>query len=441
MKISVIGAGYVGLVAAACFSHMGNSVICMDVDERRIEALKQGLIPIYEPGLESLVKRNMSGKTLRFTNELRDAVAHSLFIFIAVGTPAGQNGCAELKYVLKAAGDIGTYIEEYKIIINKSTVPIGTADRVRSIVEQKLRERNLSIEFDVVSNPEFMKEGDAVNDFMKPDRVVIGADNVRTAALMKEIYSPFEMDRNRLIIMDVRSAEMTKYAANAMLATKISFMNEIANMCERVGADVSKVRAGIGSDRRIGYSFIYPGLGYGGSCFPKDVRALIATAEECSCDARIIRAVDEVNRNQRNRITEKIKRFFSANGGTRGRTAAVWGLSFKPNTNDVRESPALDVVRSLLDCGVSVQAYDPEAIEQAKMALGEDARISYFNNAYQALKGADFLVLTTEWHLFRNPDFEQVKTLLKQPVVFDGRNQYDPGDMRAKGFEYFSIGR
>lgn len=441
MNISVIGAGYVGLVAAACFSHMGNHVTCMDIDEQRIEMLQKGDIPIYEPGLEGLVKKGISEGTLKFSTQMEQAVADSLFIFIAVGTPSAHNGCADLNYVLKAAEDIAARMDEYKIIINKSTVPIGTADRVRNIIEQKLRERSLDIEFDVVSNPEFMKEGDAVNDFMKPDRVVIGTDNVRTAALMKEIYSPFAMDRERLIMMDVRSAELTKYAANAMLATKISFINEIANLCERVGADISKVRVGIGADRRIGYSFIYPGLGYGGSCFPKDIRALIATAEECSCEIRIIRAVEEVNRHQRNLLAEKIRKHYSGNGGIDKKTAAVWGLAFKPNTNDVRESPALEVIRSLLESGIFVHAYDPEAIEQAKKALGEDPRITYFNNAYEALKGADFLVLTTEWHLFRNPDFGKIKELLNQPVVFDGRNQYEPIEMKARGFSYFSIGR
>lgn len=441
MNISVIGAGYVGLVAAACFSHMGNDVICMDIDGQRIEMLRTGKLPIYEPGLEDLVKRSISEENLTFTTQMKQAVADSLFLFIAVGTPTGHNGCADLKYVLKAAEEIGDCMDEYKIIINKSTVPIGTADRVRNIIQEKLRERNLDIEFDVVSNPEFMKEGDAVNDFMKPDRVVIGTDNVRTAVLMKEVYSPFAMDRDRLIMMDVRSAEMTKYAANAMLATKISFINEIANLCERTGADVSKVRIGIGADRRIGYSFIYPGLGYGGSCFPKDIQALIATAEECSCEIRIMKAVDEVNRMRKNLLAEKIRKHYSENGGIDDKTAAVWGLSFKPNTNDVRESPALGVIRSLLDSGISIQAYDPEAVEAAKEALGDDPRVSYFNNAYEALRDADFLVLTTEWHLFRNPDFGKVKELLKQPVIFDGRNQYEPDEMKARGFVYFSMGR
>ena len=332
-------------------------------------------------------------------------------------------------------------MEDYKIIVNKSTVPIGTADRVRKIIEEKLRARNLDIEFDVVSNPEFMKEGDALKDFMKPDRVVIGTDNVRTAALMKEVYSPFAMDRERMIMMDVRSAELTKYAANAMLATKISFMNEIANLCEHVGADISKVRLGIGADQRIGYSFRLPGLNRRLLLSKVISGLLIATADECSCETRIIKAVEDVNKTQRNIIKDKILNFYSGNGGIKGKTAAVWGLSFRPNTNDVRESPALAVIRSLLDSGVLIQAYDPEAIDTAKQAIGDDSRVSYFNNAYQALNGADFLVLTTEWHLFRNPDFQKIKELLKEPVIFDGRNQYDPAEMKSREFVYFSIGR
>lgn len=441
MKIGMVGTGYVGLVAAACFAHMGNDVICMDIDEKKIEGLRKGVIPIFEPGLDVLVKKNHDDGRLRFTTSLEETVHSSLFIFIAVGTPPDENGAADLQHVLAVAEGIGKCMADYKIIINKSTVPVGTADRVREVIREKLQERGESIEFDVVSNPEFMKEGDSINDFMKPDRVVIGTDNVRTAELMKEIYTPFAMDREKMIIMDVRSAELTKYAANAMLATRISFMNEMANICERVGADISKVRQGIGSDRRIGYSFIYPGLGYGGSCFPKDVRALISTAGAFQYEPRILKAVEEINLDQRRCFTEKIIRYFENKGGLKGKTAAMWGLAFKPNTDDVRESPAIDIIRMLVAQGAKIRAYDPEAVQGAKRALGENPSIIYCSNPYEALKGADFLTLATEWHLFRNPDFERIKKMMAAPIIFDGRNQYDPAEMRAKGFVYTCIGR
>lgn len=439
MRIGIVGTGYVGLVAAACFAHMGNDVICTDINAAKIENLDKGLITIYEPGLEGIVRKCHGDGRLRFTTDLVDTVRNSLFIFIAVGTPPDENGAADLKYVLKVAEDIGACMDSYKIIINKSTVPVGTADKVKEIIDGQLGIRGLSLEFDVVSNPEFLKEGDAVNDFMKPDRVIIGTDNVRTAELMKEIYSPFAMDREKMIIMDVRSAELTKYAANAMLATRISFMNEMANICELVGADITKVRKGIGSDRRIGYSFIYPGIGFGGSCFPKDVRALISTADEFQCDAKILKAVNEVNEDRCRKMMERIIRHHK--GDLRDRTAAIWGLSFKPNTNDVRESPALRIIKSLIEHGTKINAYDPEAAQEAKKVLGENGCVRYFKNAYDALAGADFLMLATEWHLFRNPDFDRVKKLLKYPVIFDGRNQYDPAEMRGRGFEYFCIGR
>ena len=437
----MIGTGYVGLVAAACFAHMGNDVICMDIDKNKIEGLKNGIIPIYEPGLDVLVKKNLQDGRLRFTTSLEETVADSLFIFIAVGTPPDENGAADLQHVIKVAEGIGDLMTDYKIIINKSTVPVGTADKVREVICRKLGERNLSIEFDIVSNPEFMKEGDSINDFMKPDRVVIGTDNIRTAELMKEIYTPFAMDREKMIVMDVRSAELTKYAANAMLATRISFMNEMANICERVGADISKIRQGIGSDRRIGYSFIYPGLGYGGSCFPKDVRALISMADSSRYEARILQAVEEINNQQRHLFAEKIVRHFEKKGGLAGKVAAIWGLAFKPNTDDVRESPAMDIIRDLLIAKVKIQAYDPEAVDSARRVLGNNPHVVYCTNPYEALKGADFLSLTTEWHLFRNPDFDRMKTLMAAPVIFDGRNQYDPTEMRARGFEYTCIGR
>ena len=441
MKIGIVGTGYVGLVAAACFAHMGNDVICVDIDEKKIEGLNKGVIPIYEPGLDVLVKKNSADGRLRFTTSLEEAVVNSLFIFIAVGTPPDENGAADLQHVLNVAEGIGQYMKDYKIVINKSTVPVGTADKVREVIRRKLQERRERIEFDMVSNPEFMKEGDSINDFMKPDRVVIGTDNVRTAELMKEIYSPFAMDREKMIVMDVKSAELTKYAANAMLATRISFMNEMANICERVGADISKVRQGIGSDRRIGYSFIYPGIGYGGSCFPKDVRALISTADGFRYEPRILHAVEEVNRSQRQCFAEKIVRYFKDKGGLAGKTAAVWGLAFKPNTDDVRESPAIDIIRHLVAQGAKIRAYDPEAIQSARQVLGEHPNILYCGNPYDALQGADLLALTTEWHLFRNPDFDRMKKLLASPVIFDGRNQYDPAEMRARGFTYTCIGR
>lgn len=439
MRIGIVGMGYVGLVAAACFAHMGNDVICTDINAGRIEHLDKGRIPVFEPGLEGIVRKCRGDGRLRFTPDLTETVRNSLFIFIAVGTPPDENGAADLKYVLRAAEDIGACMDGYKIIINKSTVPVGTADKVKEIIAGKLEARVLSIEFDVVSNPEFLKEGDAVNDFMKPDRVVIGTDNVRTAELMKEIYSPFAMDREKIIIMDNRSAELTKYAANAMLAMRISFMNEMADICELVGADIAKVRQGIGSDRRIGYSFIYPGIGFGGSCFPKDVRALISTAEELKCEAKILKAVHNVNEDRCRKMVERIVRHHA--GDLKDRTAAIWGLSFKPNTNDVRESPALRIIQFLIEQGSKIHAYDPEAVQEAKRVLGNNGCIRYFRNAYDALAGADFLMLATEWHLFRNPDFDRVKKLLKYPVIFDGRNQYDPAEMRGRGFEYFCIGR
>jgi len=441
MKLAFIGAGYVGLVAAACFAEMGNEVICVDVDEKRIEGLKKGVIPIFEPGLESMVKRNHDGGRLKFTTSLEEGVRNSLVVFIAVGTPQDENGAADLMYVQKVARDIGEFIDEYKIVVLKSTVPVGTCDKVKKTILGRLTARGFAIEFDVVSNPEFLKEGDAINDFMKPDRVVIGTDNVRTAELMKELYAPFAMERDKLIVMDNRSAEVTKYAANAMLATRISFMNEIANICEKVGADVSLVRRGIGSDRRIGYSFIYPGIGYGGSCFPKDIRALINTARENQYNSQLLTAVDGVNVRQRQMMTDKVVQYFEGRGGVKGKTVAVWGLSFKPNTDDVRESPAMAILSMLVEKGIRIQAYDPEAIKSAKQVLGDNPNVTYFDNAYDALAGADGLVLLTEWYMFRKPDFDRVKKLLKTPVIFDGRNQYDPTEMKNRGFVYMGVGR
>ena len=441
MKICVIGTGYVGLVAGTCFAESGNDVICVDVDEAKIEGLKQGIIPIYEPGLKELVLRNSAEGRLSFTTDIAAAVKESLVNFIAVGTPPGEDGSADLQYVLGVAGEIGRHMEGFKIIVDKSTVPVGTADRVREAVAEELAARGCSLEFDVVSNPEFMKEGAAIDDFMSPDRVVIGTDNIRTAEIMKELYAPFMRKSNRLIVMDIRSSEMTKYAANAMLATKISFMNQIANLCDRMGADVAAVRDGIGSDSRIGYDFLFPGVGYGGSCFPKDVKALVRTAEECGYDFLLLKAVEEVNERQKEILSDKILARLG-NGSEKplvGRTIAVWGLSFKPRTDDMREAPSVVIVNRLLEQGAIVCAHDPEAIEEAKKIFGD--RIAYSHNQYEILAGADALAIITEWNEYRNPDFDRIKSLLKEPVVFDGRNLYDPRRKREAGFEYVPIGR
>ena len=442
MKVCVIGAGYVGLVAGTCFAESGNDVICVDVNEEKVEGLKKGIIPIYEPGLKELVLRNSGEGRLSFTTDLASAVKESLINVIAVGTPPGEDGSADLQHVIAVARVIGRVMESFKIIVDKSTVPVGTADKVREAVMEELDKRGVSIEFDVVSNPEFLKEGAAIDDFMKPDRVVIGTDNVRTAEIMKEIYSPFMRKTNRLIIMDIRSAEMTKYAANAMLATKISFMNQIANLCERMGADVAAVREGIGSDTRIGHDFLFPGVGYGGSCFPKDVKALVKSAEECGCDFVLLKAVETVNERQKLILTEKIACRLADGSGKKslkGRTFAVWGLSFKPRTDDMREAPSVVIINRLLEMGAKVRAHDPEAIREAKKIFGD--RIEYSNNQYEILKGADALAIITEWSEYRNPDFEKIKSRLKQPLIFDGRNLYEPHRMRLAGFEYFPVGR
>ncbi len=442
MKICVIGSGYVGLVAGTCFAESGNDVVCVDVDEAKIEGLKKGVIPIYEPGLKELVLRNSEEGRLTFTTDLAAAVKVSLINFIAVGTPQGEDGSADLKYVLDVARSIGQHMESFKIVVDKSTVPVGTADKVRAAVKEELDRRGVSLEFDVVSNPEFLKEGAAIDDFMKPDRVVIGTDNVRTAEIMKELYSPFMRKTNRLIIMDIRSAEMTKYAANAMLATKITFMNQIANLCERMGADVAAVREGIGSDSRIGYDFLFPGVGYGGSCFPKDVKALVKTAEECNYDFILLKAVEEANELQKRVLTDKIFRYFARENAAQslaGKTIAVWGLSFKPRTDDMREAPSVVIIDRLLELGARVAAHDPEAIREAQKIFGD--RISYSHNQYEILKGADALAIVTEWSEYRNPDFEKIKSLLNRPLIFDGRNLYTPHRMRDEGVEYFPIGR
>ena len=441
MRVAVIGSGYVGLVAGACFAESGNSVICVDIDEAKIEGLKQGIIPIYEPGLKEMVLRNCSEGRLTFTTDIEAAVKNSLINFIAVGTPPGEDGSADLKYVLGVARSIGRHMEGFKVIVDKSTVPVGTADKVRAAVLEELETRNVSMEFDVVSNPEFLKEGAAIDDFMKPDRVVIGTDNVRTAEIMKELYEPFMRKNNRLIVMDIRSAEMTKYAANAMLATRISFMNQIANLCERMGADVAAVRDGIGSDSRIGYDFLFPGPGYGGSCFPKDVKALIKTAEESSYDFLLLKAVEEVNERQKEVLSAKVIKILGDSSSTplAGRTIACWGLSFKPRTDDMREAPSLTIIENLLAAGAKVRAHDPEAIKEAGKLFGD--RIEYSHNQYEILQNADALVVITDWNEYRTPDFERIVAELKTPLVIDGRNLYKPARMKSAGFNYIPLGR
>jgi len=441
MKISVIGSGYVGLVAGACFAESGNSVICVDIDEAKIEGLKNGIIPIYEPGLKEMVLRNFADGRLSFTTDIEAAVKSSLINFIAVGTPPGEDGSADLKYVLGVAATIGRHMQGYKIIVDKSTVPVGTADKVRAAIQNELDARGTMHEFDVVSNPEFLKEGAAIDDFMKPDRVVIGTDNVRTAEIMKELYEPFMRKNNRMIVMDIRSAEMTKYAANAMLATRISFMNQIANLCERMGADVTAVREGIGSDSRIGYDFLFPGPGYGGSCFPKDVKALVKTAEECDYDFLLLKAVEEVNERQKEVLACKVRNLIG-NGSDKslqGKTIACWGLSFKPRTDDMREAPSLTIIEELLAAGAKVKAHDPEALKEAKHYFGD--RITYSHNQYEILAGADALVIITDWSEYRNPDFDRMLTELNSPLVVDGRNLYKPAKMKESGFNYVPLGR
>ncbi len=440
MEICIIGTGYVGLVAGACFADSGNDVVCVDIDERKISDLRKGIVPIYEPGLAELVEYNMEEGRLTFTTSLADGVKRSKVCFIAVGTPPGEDGSADLKYVLNVAREIGRFMDDYKIIVDKSTVPVGTAEMVRSAVSEELRKRGVDIRFDVVSNPEFLKEGAAIDDFMKPDRVVIGVDDGAEARdIMVELYEPFVRTDNPIIVMDLKSAEMTKYAANAMLATRISFMNEIANLCERVGADVNMVRKGIGSDRRIGHSFLFPGVGYGGSCFPKDVKALIRTGSENAYDFKILKAVEEVNEAQKGVLVEKVKSYYGGAGGVRGKRIALWGLSFKPRTDDMREAPSIVIVEKLLELGAAISAHDPVAMEEARKIFGE--KIEYHDTNYEALKEADALFIVTEWNEFRRPNFERMKSLMKAPVVFDGRNIYKPSEMRKHGFVYFSIGR
>ena len=440
MKLTVIGTGYVGLVSGTCFSEMGNKVTCVDIDQEKINKLHQGIIPIYEPGLEKMVLKNVEKQNLFFTTKLEEAIEEAEIVFIAVGTPMGEDGSADLQYVLAVAKEIGQKMNHRLIVVDKSTVPVGTADKVKGTIQEELDKRGVSIEFDVVSNPEFLKEGDAINDFMKPDRVVIGAESDYAFEKMRQLYTPFTMTNDRFIAMDVRSAEMTKYAANAMLATKISFMNEMANICERVGADVNNVRAGIGSDSRIGYSFIYPGAGYGGSCFPKDVKALKKIAEENGYEAQLISSVEEVNNRQKFVIAEKIIKRFGED--LTGKTFGLWGLAFKPGTDDMREAPAIYVVKELVKRGAKVQAYDPKAMEEAQHFYLKDVEnIAYKNAKYEVLADADALILLTEWKEFRSPDFSEIEKQLKTPVVFDGRNQYNSYNLEERGFEYYQIGK
>ena len=439
MKITIFGSGYVGLVTGACFAEVGNDVLCVDIDQKKIDLLNEGQIPIHEPGLDEIVAENVREGRLRFTSDLREGVDFGLYQFIAVGTPPDEDGSADLRHVLSVAESIGTFMKEYRIVINKSTVPVGTADLVREKISTVLAERKADIDFDVVSNPEFLKEGDAVNDFMKPERIVVGVDNPRTRELLRFLYSPFNRSHERFIAMDVRSAELTKYAANAMLATKISFMNEIANIADRVGADVEAVRKGIGSDSRIGFSFIYPGIGYGGSCFPKDVRALERTAHKHGYHSRILQAVEAVNHDQKSSMVKKISGHFADD--IEGRVFAIWGLSFKPNTDDMREAPSRRVIDELLSGGARVRVYDPVAMDEARRIYGECDEIFYASNPEDAIKSSNALVVLTEWLVFRSPDFDMIKRDLSHPVVFDGRNIYSPDFMEQSGFTYYSIGR
>ena len=439
LKVTVVGTGYVGLVTGACLSEMGNHVVCLDVDERKIRILNDGGIPIHEPGLKEIVHRNVAAGRLQFTTDIAAAVAHGTLQFIGVGTPPDEDGSADLQYVVAAAANIGRHMTDYKVIVDKSTVPVGTADRVREAVKAALKARNLDMEFAVVSNPEFLKEGAAVEDCMRPDRIILGADDERAILLMRALYTPFMRNRDRLMVMDLRSAEFTKYAANAMLATRISFMNELALLAERVGADIEQVRMGIGSDPRIGTHFLYPGTGYGGSCFPKDVKALIYTGRENGLSLGVLQAVEAANERQKHVLVDKVVARFGED--LTGRSFAVWGLAFKPNTDDMRDAPSRVIVAELVRRGATVQAYDPVAMDEARRVLEGVPGLSFMDNQAAALAGADALLVVTEWKEFRNPDFDAIKAALKQPVIFDGRNLYDPALMRMLGIEYRGIGR
>jgi UDPglucose 6-dehydrogenase len=439
MRVTIFGTGYVGLVTGACLAETGNHVVCVDIDARKIERLNRGELPIYEPGLDIIVKRSAEAGRLKFTTDVVQGVAHGLFQFIAVGTPADEDGSADMSYVLEVARTIGSHLTEYRIVVDKSTVPVGTADRVKAEIQKALDARRLAVEFDVVANPEFLKEGAAVEDFMKPERIVVGVDNPRTAELLRTLYEPFNRNHDRVIVMDPRSAELTKYAANAMLAAKITLMNELANLAEHLGADIEHVRIGIGSDPRIGYGFIYPGCGYGGSCFPKDVKALVASSGSVGYRAELLNAVELVNERQKHVLFEKIERFFG--GELEGKTIALWGLAFKPNTDDMREASSRVLMEALWGAGARVRAYDPVAVDEARRIYGERADLVLCKSAMEALEGADVLAIVTEWREFRSPDFDAIKERLHSPVIFDGRNLYDPSLLKGQGFRYFAIGR
>ena len=439
MKITVIGTGYVGLVSGTCLADVGNEVLCLDLDLKKIQTLKEGGIPIYEPGLESMVTRNVAAGRLRFTTDVEEAVAHGLLQFIAVGTPPDEDGSADLQYVLAAARSIGRHMRDYKVVVDKSTVPVGTADKVRAAIAEELQARGVQTDYSVVSNPEFLKEGAAVEDFMKPDRIVVGVDHARALDVMRQLYAPFQRNHERLIVMDVRSAELTKYAANAMLATRISFMNELANLAEKLGADIEQVRQGIGADPRIGFHFLYPGVGYGGSCFPKDVQALIRTAADAGQHLQVLQAVEAANEAQKSVLTQKIVARLGEN--LAGITIALWGLAFKPNTDDMREAPSRVLIADLLARGATIQAFDPVASREAQRIFGDEPRIRYAATPMAALEGADALAIVTEWKEFRSPNFAAIMARLKSPIIFDGRNLYDPAQMLAAGLEYFSVGR
>lgn len=439
MKVTVFGIGYVGLVQGAVLAEVGHDVVCVDVDATRVENLKQGIIPIYEPGLTPLVQENFKEGRLKFTTDAALGVAHGELQFVAVGTPPDEDGSADLKYVLEVARTIARHMTEPKIVVDKSTVPVGTADRVRAAIQEVLKERGVDLSFEVVSNPEFLKEGAAVQDCMRPDRIVIGTDNLEVAERMRDLYRPFNRNHDRVIVMDVRSAELTKYAANCMLATKISFMNELANLAELLGADIENVRRGIGSDERIGYHFIYPGCGYGGSCFPKDVQALVRTSDAVNYDAKLLKSVEAVNLQQKEVLPRRVLKHFG--GDVKGKTIALWGLSFKPNTDDMREASSRVLMERLWAEGAIIQAYDPEAMEECRRIYGERDDLRLVETKEDAVNGADALVICTEWKPFRAPNLDSLRKALKAPVIFDGRNLYEPGDLREAGFKYFAIGR
>jgi UDPglucose 6-dehydrogenase len=439
MKITMIGTGYVGLVTGSCFAEVGNDVLCLDVDARKIDMLESGGVPIHEPGLEPMIRRNVAAGRLRFTTGVDAAVGHASVQFIAVGTPPDEDGSADMQYVLQAARNIGRRMTQWTLVVDKSTVPVGTGDRVRAVIAEELAARGLDVPYAVASNPEFLKEGAAVEDFMKPDRVVIGADNERAIGILRNIYAPFQRNRERLLVMDVRSAELTKYAANAMLATRISFMNELANLADRLGADIESVRQGIGSDPRIGWHFLYPGVGYGGSCFPKDVKALQHTAQRAGTDLLVLSAVEAANDAQKKLLVGKIVARFGSD--LSGRRFAIWGLAFKPNTDDMREAPSRVVIAALVQLGATICAYDPVAMDEAKRLLADTPRVTFATSPLAACDGADALVVVTEWKEFRSPDFDMLQRRMKQPVIFDGRNLYEPDVVRAAGFEHVSIGR